>query len=47
MDSTCQAGTVQGHGGWVMLCDAFSWQSLGSSVVGRPPSMQYGHRVAW
>ncbi|GFX78664.1 transposable element Tcb2 transposase [Trichonephila clavipes] len=30
MDPTCQDGTVQGHGGSIMVWNAFSWHCLGS-----------------
>lgn len=32
MDPACQAGTVQGHGGSIMVWGVFSWHSLGSLV---------------
>ncbi|GFW38941.1 transposable element Tc1 transposase [Trichonephila clavipes] len=32
LDPACQDGIVQGHGGSFMVCDVFSWHSLGSLV---------------
>ncbi|GBL79984.1 hypothetical protein AVEN_29013-1 [Araneus ventricosus] len=33
MDPACQVGTVQGHGGSIMVWGVFSWQFLGSLVL--------------
>ncbi|GBL82581.1 Transposable element Tc1 transposase [Araneus ventricosus] len=33
MDNACQVGTVQGHGGSIMVWGVFSWQFLGSLVL--------------
>ncbi|GBN78416.1 hypothetical protein AVEN_275413-1 [Araneus ventricosus] len=33
MDTACQVGTIQGHGGSIMVWSVFSWQFLGSLIL--------------